>query len=736
MTLPIKIKLPDIYIEEMQEYQRISNKPTRTTSGQASFTNPRTLASHSTVGTIYDNQGEQGLGLLLYNISPKLKDYIFDDETYNLIRTSLNALDGKATLIDANSKGIATNSAVIDELVVNAGISTKIAPTSGKFYDFVGSSGILSQGSIDFAKTFAVTINTGTNTVEMTSLLSAKDGTTPTLLSDCFEVGEEITLADDSIREIFNVTNVDDGTATLTLSGNIAGTFANGANIYRSNVKTSAQAYKFGGFNAETIIDKSTPTQIVNSAFSTEGNGGRKIVRLDNGTLATVLYSPNDDGVNDALKFYKSVNNGDTWTLFATHILSSIGSHSIVLENNIIHVLLSDTAINRARFISYDIDGVLINNNISVEGTNQNSIGRCSLAIAPNGDLHATWASKNTTYPNSFNIRYSKSTNGGVTWDSPTQITTQNTSGSDFKNPTITTMLDDSPIIINDYNSGATINRIESRYFNGSSWTLSFVFINNGYTQSNPSVDVLSDGTIIVAWHGKDATDTSAHNIRFSQSTDNGVTWSTMEKLTSGNLYQQYFASITRNAQDEISILFGGITSSSNPYTTTRLIQGNSGSWSAVEDITTNTTANMEGQSACNNYRDFNKPLSIWSDGVDSDVKFYGEWTEGTETDVTTTDIRFNITPLEAVSDIGAYLNISNNINTVDAQVSIVDTLDSESYTDLVDTRYSIDANNDEVASLLNASLTANEKVTLKYTLNRNLTTDDIDINSILGGVA
>ena len=718
MTLQNKVPLIDLYIEEMQFYQSVTQNPNRTTTGQATYQNPRTLNSYSTVGTSEDNNGQAGLARYMYNTNPKLKDYIFDDETYNLIRTSLNALDGKATLIDANSKGIATNSAVIDELVVNAGISTKIAPTSGKFYDFVGSSGILSQGSIDFAKTFASTVTTGTNTVLMTSLLSAKDGTTPTLLSDCFEVGEEITLANDSIREIFNITNVDDGTATLTLSGNIAGTFASGANVYRSNVKTDTQAYKFGGFNAETVIDQTTPVQVVNAAYDTSGNGGRKIVRLDSGRLISTTYASG----NSRVKFYFSDNDGDTWIEFVnTNASTDVGA--IATDGvNVYHLYYRGTSTLNA--ISFN--GETVTAGTDVGGfpvsfdTGQTSFSGVSLAIAPNGDLHATWASKNATYPNSFNIRYSKSTDGGVTWGTVQQVTQSNSAGTDNKNPSIVIASNGLPVIIVEVVQ-PTQKYIYSMTTNGTTWSINLLFDGSNNTQSNPSADVLSDGTIIVAWHGTDSTDATFNNIRFSQSTDNGVTWSAMEKLTSGNTVNRINASITRDKNDYKYIVY-------DDNGTLKFLLNN-GSWQATETIATGTNP-----STVSNYREFTKPLTLFDGG--SDVKFYGKWAEGTETDVTTTDIRFNITPLEAVSDIGAYLNISNNINTVDAQVSVVGTLDSESYTDLVDTRYSIDANNDEVASLLNASLTANEKVTLKYTLNRSLTTDDIDINSILGGVA
>lgn len=100
MSLATKLKLPDLYLEEYQHYQSIVLNPNRTTTGDATYTNPRTLASYTTVGTIYQNQGQAGLALLLYNVSPQLKDYIFDDETYELIDDTITQLDWQTATVD------------------------------------------------------------------------------------------------------------------------------------------------------------------------------------------------------------------------------------------------------------------------------------------------------------------------------------------------------------------------------------------------------------------------------------------------------------------------------------------------------------------------------------------------------------------------------------------------------------------------------------------------------------
>jgi hypothetical protein len=716
---------------EQTEYNRLFNSLTRTQSGEGTFSaSPSSGLSYTTNSYPSDtdvfNKGEEGL----MNMFAK---YILID--YNLTGNDIQSLIDNTR---NNSKGIATNSAVIDELLVDASISTKLAPTSGKFYDYPGASGQLSQGEIDFGKTFAGVITTGTNTVIMTALQNAKDGTTPSLLSDCFVVGDEVTLQDDSIKETFKVTNVDDGTATLTLNANIVGTFAGGANVYRSNIITDGNVFKFGGFSAEETIDVTTPEQVVASAYDTSGNGGRKTCKVGEDEIAIVK-----DG-SGVMYVYKR----DTWTEVAHSTQSSVEDMSIVHKSGTLVEIIWTTNSPAARTWSFTLDvsttgqGAIGFADIQI-GPNETTMGKCSLAIDENNPLKlkASWDSVNSSYPNSTNLRYSESNDGGDTWDTPTQVTTTNLTGADYTQPSIVIGGDGYPHIAHKFQRDtSTINRIGCANFDGASWNVPIIYTGTPHIQTNPSADVLSDGTIIVAWHGNDATDTN-NNIRFSQSVDNGVTWSAMEKLTSGNINYKNFPSITRDINDIIYIYFNNRDTVSSNYKVNSLI-GNSGSFveSEVYEDTSSSITNDNYRpmpSTCNNYRNFTNALTIWKKLIsDPSVLFYGKWTKGVEIDITDIDIRMNITPLNDVSDIGAYMNISNNVLAVDAEVSIVDSAVAENYTDLVDTRYTIDATNDEVASLLNTTVTAEEKVTLKYNLTRTLTTDVIELTSILGGVA
>lgn len=102
MALPSKLKLPDIYVSEMLEFQRITQKYNRTTTGQYSFTSASSGITYNTLGSAHDDEGETGMGLLLYNISPILKNYVFDDVTYGDVKLSIENIETNIDSVETN----------------------------------------------------------------------------------------------------------------------------------------------------------------------------------------------------------------------------------------------------------------------------------------------------------------------------------------------------------------------------------------------------------------------------------------------------------------------------------------------------------------------------------------------------------------------------------------------------------------------------------------------------------
>jgi len=194
---------------------------------------------------------------------------------------------------------------------------------------------------------------------------------------------------------------------------------------------------------------------VVDAAYDISGNGGRKIVRLSNGYLVSVVL---DGSPNFTARLYVSKDKGVTWIplCYQTETAYSV---SVTSYGNKVFLFVGGSAVYAHYCTVIDVltqTNVDVKNNRVVVDSGQTATGAGSITVAPNGDLHAVLTSKNATYPNSFNIRYSKSTNGGVTWPTPTQVTTDNFSGTDWANPNMVLLLNgDATIVARNYSSGA-----------------------------------------------------------------------------------------------------------------------------------------------------------------------------------------------------------------------------------------------------------------------------------------
>lgn len=216
--LPSKLPLPDLFIEEMQEYIRLSNKPTRTTTGQASFTNPRTLATYTTVGSLYDSQGESGLSLLLYNVNPNLKQYIFDNTAYAEIRNQSIQYEYQSPTVVAqeirvsklSSSNIVKFKLDSDVSGGNITISLDSGATSLPLYEIDGVTPITSLDAgfqeVVYATSFFILREKGSKNKVW---LQQYDGTNPVLKDD---KGKDVTVKiGDYIYNEFYPTFINDG---------------------------------------------------------------------------------------------------------------------------------------------------------------------------------------------------------------------------------------------------------------------------------------------------------------------------------------------------------------------------------------------------------------------------------------------------------------------------------------------------------------------------------------------
>lgn len=468
-------------------------------------------------------------------------------------------------------KELANLSAYVD-------IDERTTGSVGKFYDLFDNSNDHSVGLIDTTKITKNGLTTGQTTISITA--EELSG---------FATGQEVSIQDD-------------------------------VNLERALLSGASLNEQIG------TVDHTTPVEVVNQGYSTEGNGGRKIVRLDNGWIVV--------GVKDGLrlKFYKSTNEGQSFELlFDKGNFTSLTDFSISSKGNILYYILGmESGSKMVTMYAHNVETDTPIQSLIYIDTNQTEIDECSLAINDLGtELHACWLSKNSTYANSWNTRYCKGTinseTGEVTWGNVEQVTTHN-SASYQTYELCMVVKDNAPyIIVRFYNSNPThyiavfTNAYATQTFStSSSWGNHVVYNGGSYAQSAPSVDTLSDGTIIVAWEGKDATNTLYPVIKFSKSSDNGVTWDSAITIVD-NTYETHPPSITRNQSDNIFVMYYANLTLGREI---GLVEFN-GSWQTPVDL------GIEGRypNTCNNYRDFEKPFTIFSGGDSANVKFYGKFT-------------------------------------------------------------------------------------------------------------
>ena len=505
--------------------------------------------------------------------------------------------------------------------------------------------------------------------------------------------------------------------------------------MYRSlgSVDTVNKRLKFSeGFQSATTYDRSTPTTVVGSAYDTSGNGGRKLVRLDNGWLVSVVFD-----ANPYVRWEVSKDNGATW-LELTYMGYNFGSganHSVAISssgNNVYTLVTGNTYAYCYRFDATTVPSSSLTGSYYTLIESQDTIGSgCSIEVDSLGYLQATWCSKNATYPNSFNIRYSKSTDGGVTWSAVTQLSTYNTTGYDYTNPCIViNKTTNYPVII--------MQRISTTYninvfqWNGTSWGAYSVYSVSSYSQSNPSAVVDSAGTIHVVWHGIDATDSTYNNVRYSKSTDGGVTWSTMLKLTTGNTLAQYFTTIACDSSNNVYVAWSYADGVNWPI---KWIKYSAGSWGSTTSVGTPSTIGYP--SMCANYTNFEYPLFIFKDYVGgvSTVKFYGKFSSSVNLPFLEEDVRYTITPPSPVSQIVSWdqYDIDQDFSIAN-KFSLVATGANEVYgnptlkTTIIEAGVTAEDQNVYIAP-------ANNRITKRITLNRTNISINKSISQLLGAV-
>ncbi|NMF00228.1 exo-alpha-sialidase [Aneurinibacillus aneurinilyticus] len=615
-------------------------------------------------------------------------------------------------------------------------LKDRVDGASGFFYDLFDGRNGGSIAKIDDTKGVASTaLSAGATSIPLNSVTGPG-----------FAVGQEITVFDDTNLERPRITAINGSTLTITPA--LTKSYKKEATVCRSSVvkDTVNHALKFGGW-AQQITYTRTDINIANGDHATTLYARPQ--RLSNGWIIAVVTDKSSISNKYIICCYVSKDEGATWSKLCCFSnpsgsyavqpsMATNGTKVIVLYNN------AESGSDSSKFYAVAFDATtvttgadLTNNAVLID--KQNSGNFTTVAYAPDGTIFAAWESKNAAYPNSFNIRYSKSTNGGATWTTPFQITKSNVSEEEYRFPYLI-LLNGEPAIL--CKRGSSANGIyilkETGLNNGGytfAWTYKQVYYGYSYSQDNPTAIVDGHGTIHIAWGGKDSEFSTTFNIKYSTSIDGGMTWSTPVNITRGTDTQME-AAITCDKNNNPYIYFAGIdksgTTSASHYQLRKAACVN-GVWGAIETISNSTTSSVRYPAVMENYRDFTEPLVVYcSSNV---LKFHGTWTASTDIPVLVEDVRFNILPSAPIDEVVAWADQEKDARfSVSGSVSFHDTGGNESYVSTTKTSAPVDGTIEDQFIATNSA--AKQQATLRLTLSRTNTNVDKSVKKLLGAVS
>lgn len=303
------------------------------------------------------------------------------------------------------------------------------------------------------------------------------------------------------------------------------------------------------------LIDRTEPNLVERISSVTRGNGGRKLVRRDDGTLITIIHN------STGSLLYKSVNNGLTWNLLRNIGYDAIDT-AIVAKGDNIYVLYTYGYGVYMRVFSKE--GTLVNSTTVDSGLQV--VKECSLVWNnERNELHASWTSKNAKYPNNFNIRYCKGvvqSSGTVTWDNVEEVTGANETNYHYEYVSIIVDSNNHPLISTIYreNYGYSVRVIgkngllpASGSYVNYPWHLAIVFPYTRESKFNTCICTDNDGGIHLTWHG-DSPEKTGYDVMYSKSIDGGRIWSVPKRVAPPDIINTSYPSIAVNKKGEVFI--------------------------------------------------------------------------------------------------------------------------------------------------------------------------------------
>ncbi len=244
--------------------------------------------------------------------------------------------------------------------------------------------------------------------------------------------------------------------------------------------------------------------------------------------LVIVVWSVNSRDIY----YNRSTDGGLTWgtdTYLTT--ISTFNANpypSVSLSGQTAHVVWLDTRNGSNVFYKRSTDGGLSWGSDTQLSTNLTTQFPYPSTSVNGSVVHAVWNNNNS---GSYQVYYKRSTDGGSTWGAEVQLTS-NTDGS-FNYPSVSVTGQNVHIVWNDNRDGNEEIYYKRSTDGGISWGADNRLTNDPAT-SNYSQVTASGSAVHVVWN--DFRDGNGE-IYYKRSTDNGLSWSTDTRLTNDAAY-------------------------------------------------------------------------------------------------------------------------------------------------------------------------------------------------------
>ena len=283
----------------------------------------------------------------------------------------------------------------------------------------------------------------------------------------------------------------------------------------------------------------STQTAIAKSSSSVSADGAvanNMVVQKDGTTL---LFYTETSGSKRTSYYVGSRDNGKTWnapapTIFtpATH---TIGFASVAVDGDAegnIHAVWGAKSPLGIFYARWDAKTQRWSDTVRLSGLIKQKAGFCNITTDRKGRVHAFWMDGENGTPQTSEIMYARSENGGLAWSSQVLISKDDGKHSAFPIVDYSGATGDNLAVAWRDSAGRGSNGVQNwdvqsanTTDGGKTWSEPRTLISTSDYESDPNLIVGKDGRMYLTFHVYPTSNIQNARVMYGYSTDGGKTW-------------------------------------------------------------------------------------------------------------------------------------------------------------------------------------------------------------------